>query len=158
MQSVPLCGRMELSWEEGLSTSTVKKTGCTVCWDGYGRFQREHGSVQAKSRWAYAKRLNIELGRKIAGAVTKYAKENHADIIVFEYLEIKGKISGKKKQKLHLWRKRDIQKRCEHQAHRNRMNILLLSGIQGSISTWFSFAYFLTSTIFLRKIQKTEYP
>ena len=87
------------------------------------RFQREHGSAQAKSRWAYAKRLNIELGRKIAGAVTKYAKENHADIIVFEYLETKGKISGKKKQKLHLWRKRDIQKRCEHQAHRKGMRV-----------------------------------
>ena len=87
------------------------------------RFQREHGSVQVKSRWAYAKRLNTELGRKIAGAVTKYAKENHADIIVFEYLETKGKISGRKKQKLHLWKKRDIQKRCEHQAHRNGMRI-----------------------------------
>ena len=87
------------------------------------RFQREHGSAQAKSRWAYAKRLNIELGRKIAGAVTKYAKENHADIIVFEYLETKGKISGKKKQKLHLWRKWDIQKRCEHQVHRNGIRV-----------------------------------
>ena len=87
------------------------------------RFQREHESVQTKSRWAYAKRLNIELGRKIAGAVTKYAKENHADIIVFEYLETKGKISGKKKQKLHLWRKRDIQKRCEHQVHRNGIRV-----------------------------------
>ena len=82
------------------------------------RFQREHGSAQVKSRWAYAKRLNTELGRKIAGAVTGYAEENHADVIVFEYLETKGKISGRKKQKLHLWRKRDIQIRCEHQAHR----------------------------------------
>ena len=87
------------------------------------RFQREHESVQTKSKWAYAKRLNIELGRKIAGAVTKYAKENRADIIVFEYLETKGKISGKKKQKLHLWRKRDIQKRCEHQVHRNGIRV-----------------------------------
>ena len=87
------------------------------------RFQREHGYAQTKSRWAYAKRLNTELSRKVAGAVTKYAKENHADIIVFEYLETKGKISGKKKQKLHLWRKKDIQKRCEHQAHRNRIRI-----------------------------------
>ena len=87
------------------------------------KFQREHGSVQAKSRWAYAKSLNIELGRKIAGAITKYAKENRADIIVFEYLETKGKISGKKKQKLHLWRKRDIQKRCEHQVHRNGIRV-----------------------------------
>ena len=74
------------------------------------RFQRKHGSAQVKSRWAYAKRLNTELGRKIAGAVTGYAEENHVDVIVFEYLEIKGKISGRKKQKLHLWRKRDIQK------------------------------------------------
>ena len=40
------------------------------------------------------------LGRKIAGAVTGYAEENHADVIVFEYLETKGKISGRKKQKL----------------------------------------------------------
>ena len=87
------------------------------------RFQRKHGSVQVKSRWAYAKRLNTELGRKIAGAVAGYAEENHADVIVFEYLETKGKISGRKKQKLHLWRKRDIQKRCEHQAHRRGMRI-----------------------------------
>ena len=82
------------------------------------RFQREHGSVQVKSRWAYAKRLNTELGRKIAGAVTGYAEENHADVIVFEYLEMKGKISGKKRQKLHLWKKREIQTMCEHKAHR----------------------------------------
>ena len=52
--------------------------------------RQEHGSAQVKSRWAYVKRLNIELDRKIAGAVTKYAKENHADIIVFEYLETKA--------------------------------------------------------------------
>ena len=87
------------------------------------KFQRKHGCAQIQGRWAYTKRLNIELGKKIAGAVTVYAKENHADVIVFEYLEIQGKISGKKKQKLHLWRKRDIQKRCEHQAHRAGMRV-----------------------------------
>ena len=80
------------------------------------RFQREHGSAQTQGRWAYTKRLNTELGKKIAGAIVRYAEENHADVIVFEYLEMQGKISGKKKQKLHLWRKRDIQRRCEHQA------------------------------------------
>ena len=47
-----------------------------------------------------------------------YASENKADVIVFEYLEMKGKLSGKKKQKLQMWRKRDIQKRCGQQAHR----------------------------------------
>ena len=87
------------------------------------RFQRDHGSAQSQGRWAYAKRLNIELAKKIAGAIVNYAEENHADVIVFEYLKMQGKISGKKKQKLHLWRKRDIQKRCEHQAHRKGMRI-----------------------------------
>ena len=78
------------------------------------RSQREYGSAQTQGRWAYTKRLNTELGKKIAGAIVRYAEENHADVIVFEYLEMQGKISGKKKQKLHLWRKRDIQKCCEH--------------------------------------------
>ena len=87
------------------------------------RFQREHGSAQTQGRWAYTKRLNTELGKKTAGAIVRYAEENHADVIVFEYLEMQGKISGKKKQKLHLWRKRDIQRRCEHQAHRKEMRI-----------------------------------
>ena len=87
------------------------------------RFQKKHGSAQTGGRWAYTRRLNIELSRKIARAVTKYAWENHVDVIIFEYLEMNGRISGSKKQKLHLWRKRDIQKRCEYQAHRKGMRI-----------------------------------
>ena len=31
---VPSCGQTELSWEENLSIIPVKKTGCTVHWDG----------------------------------------------------------------------------------------------------------------------------
>ena len=87
------------------------------------RFQREHGSGQGQSRWNYARRLNMELSRKVASAITIYAQNNHADVIVFEYLKMKGKATGKKKQKLHLWRKRDIQKLCEHQAHRTGMRV-----------------------------------
>ena len=82
------------------------------------RFQKEHASKQIGSRWAYAKRLNTELARKTARSIAEYAHENHADVIVFEYLEMKGKISGKKQQKLHLWKKREIQTMCEHKAHR----------------------------------------
>ena len=143
LTKVPIREQIICSVDLGINTDAV----CTIMWpDGtvlgrkfidfpsekdrmyrvlgrISRFQRKHGSVQVKSRWAYAKRLNTELGRKIAGAVAGYAEENHADVIVFEYLETKGKISGRKKQKLHLWRKRDIQKRCEHQAHRRGMRI-----------------------------------
>ena len=87
------------------------------------RFQREHGFGQVQSRWNYARRLNMELSRKVASAITTYAQNNHVDVIVFEYLEMKGKAAGKKRQKLHLWRKRDIQKLCEHQAHRTGMRV-----------------------------------
>ena len=69
----------------------------------------------------------MELSRKIAAEITKYALECQADVIVFEYLVVQGKISGKKKQKLHLWRKRDIQKLCEHQAHRNGIRVSRVS-------------------------------
>ena len=65
----------------------------------------------------------MELSRKVASAITTYAQNNHADVIVFEYLKMKGKVTGKKRQKLHLWRKRDIQKRCGQQAHRKGIRI-----------------------------------
>ena len=64
------------------------------------RFQREHGFGQVQSRWNYARRLNMELSRKVASAITTYAQNNHADVIVFEYLKMKGKVTGKKRQKL----------------------------------------------------------
>ena len=44
-------------------------------------------------------------------------------MIVFEYLEMKGKIRGSRKQRLHMWRKRDVQKRCTHLAHRKGMRV-----------------------------------
>ena len=37
--------------------------------------------------------------QKDCRSIAEYAHENHADVIVFEYLEMKGKISGKKQQK-----------------------------------------------------------
>ena len=51
----------------------------------------------------------MELSRKNSCEITKYAAEYQADVIVFEYLKMQENIR-KKKQKLHLWRKRDIQK------------------------------------------------
>ncbi len=104
------------------------------------RSQREYGSAQTQGIWAYTKRLNTELGKKIAGAIVRYAEENHADVIVFEYLEMQGKISGKKKQKLHLWRKRDIQKCCEgaivRYAEENHADVIVFEYLemQGKIS------------------------
>ena len=87
------------------------------------RFQREHPGSLCRGSWKYAVRLNEELAKKTAASIVDFAEENQADVIVFEYLEMKGKIRGSRKQRLHLWRKRDVQKRCEHQAHRKGMRI-----------------------------------
>ena len=76
---------------------------------------------QIWKRWKYAVRLNEELSRKISTAICRFAGEQGCDVLVFEYLDMQGKILGSRKQKLHLWRKRDVQKRCEHMAHRMGM-------------------------------------
>lgn len=99
------------------------------------RAQRTPGRQnQIRKRWKYAVRLNEELSRKISTAICRYAEEQGCDTVVFEYLDIQGKIRGNRKQKLHLWRKRDIQKRCEHKAHRK--------GIRCShVNAWGTSAY-----------------
>ena len=85
--------------------------------------QRCHGPMSVTGFWAYARRLNEELARKTANAIVRFAVENGADIIVFEHLEMKERIRGKNRQKLHMWKKAGVQKIVEHQAHRAGMRI-----------------------------------
>ena len=87
------------------------------------KHQSHHGSSSVTGFWAYARRLNEEIARKTAGAIVRYARENGADVIVFEYLEMKGRIRGKKRIRLHMWKKKSIQKMAEHQAHRAGIRI-----------------------------------
>ena len=87
------------------------------------RFQREHGPVRCRKQWAYAVNLNEELARKTAGAIISFAEEQGVDVIVFEHLDMKGKIHGKRKQRLHMWKKDTVQEICTHQAHRRGMRV-----------------------------------
>ena len=84
---------------------------------------REHGPKSAGSLWKYAARCNDELAKKTASAIVRFAQENHADVIVFEHLDMKGKVSGKRKARLHMWKKRGVQKICSHMAHRKGMRV-----------------------------------
>ena len=66
------------------------------------------------------RRLSIETSRKIMEKAVLY----DVDCIVFEYLDSGGKVRGKKyRERIHMWRKRDVQKRIELQAHRHGMRI-----------------------------------
>ena len=80
-------------------------------------------SESAKGLYAYAKRLGEEIARKTASGIVAFAKEQGADVIVFEHLEMKGKIRGKSRQKLHMWKKDSVQKITEHRAHRLGMRV-----------------------------------
>lgn len=73
--------------------------------------------------WRYARLHNEELARKIANAITETAVKHNCDVIVFEYLDIKGKKRGSKKQKLHMWKKNTIQSLTEHKAHKNGIRV-----------------------------------
>ena len=84
---------------------------------------REHGPKSAVSLWKYAARCNDGLAKKTAAAIVRFAEENHADVIVFEHLDMKGKVRGKRKARLHMWKKRGVQKTCVHMAHRKGMRV-----------------------------------
>ena len=91
-----------------------------------GRIRKKQGRYGAKSvrsLWAYAGRLNEEIARKAAGGITEFAREYGADVIVFEHLDTRGRIRGKNRQRLHMWKKDTVQKVTEHHAHRLGMRI-----------------------------------
>ena len=87
------------------------------------KVQQKYGSHNISKLWRYAKFYNEELARKIANAITDTAIKYDCDVIVFEYLNIKGKKKGSKKQKLQMWNKNTIQKIVEHKAHKNGIRI-----------------------------------
>ena len=85
--------------------------------------QGRYGPESVRSLWAYAGRVNNEIARRTAGAILDFAREHGADVIVFEHLDIRGHIHGKNRQRLHLWKKNEVQKVTEHHAHRLGMRI-----------------------------------
>ena len=82
------------------------------------RKQQQHGARHCKTLWSIANNINREISRKTAGDILSFAYEYNTDVIVFEHLDTAGKKKGKNKQKLSLWRKKEIQRIVEHRAHR----------------------------------------
>jgi transposase len=88
------------------------------------KYQREHGSHNVGGFWAYARRINDEHAKKIAGAIIQFTAIHDVDCIVFEHLNFTGrKLSGSKAQKLSMWKRNSIQDYVEHTAHRCGIHI-----------------------------------
>ncbi len=84
---------------------------------------QQHGARRCPVLWKHANDINKEISRKVSNAIINFAMEHKADVIIFEHLDFKGKKRGSKKQKLHLWRKSEIQQMTEHKAHQNGIRI-----------------------------------
>lgn len=82
------------------------------------RKQQQHGARRCRTLWSIADNINREISRKTAGDILSFAYEYNVDVIVFEHLDTAGKKKGKNKQKLSLWRKKEIQRIVEHRAHK----------------------------------------
>jgi len=76
---------------------------------------QQNGNRKNRRLWSYVDNYNKEIAIRTAKAITEYAIEACCQVIVFENLS-SIKPRGGKKQKIALWRKRDIQKRVETMA------------------------------------------
>ena len=83
------------------------------------RGQRENGYRGGNRHMRKVTRINTDHARKVAPAIVRYAVSMDVDVIVVEHFDITGKANRKSKaQRLHMWRKREIQDIVVHQAHR----------------------------------------
>ena len=85
--------------------------------------RQQVGSKKNRKLWRFANSTNRALAIKIATTIVEFAAEHSCDCIVFEYLDTQGKKKGSKKQKLHLWRKNEIQRRVQTMAHLKNMRL-----------------------------------
>ena len=84
---------------------------------------QQHGVHKMPRLWAKAKGINLSIANKTAQFIEKVAKFYCADIIVFEYLDLKGKKKGSKKQRLHHWKACAVQQIVTCKAHRNGVRV-----------------------------------
>lgn len=78
---------------------------------------QQNGARRCPTLWKHVNYLNTDISRKTAKEIVDFAVLYNADVIVFEHLDTQSKKKGKRKQKLALWRKQEIQKLVEHKTH-----------------------------------------
>ena len=84
---------------------------------------QQHGNRKMPRLWARVKGINKDISSKTANYIMDIAALYHADTIVFEHLNTSGKKKGRKKQKLHMWRHKEVLAMVTIKAHRLGMRI-----------------------------------
>ena len=84
---------------------------------------QKNGNYKLPRLWAKVKGINAAIASKTARFILETAVQFQTDVIVFEYLERKGKIRGSKKQRIAMWRSQEVQSIVANKAHRLGMRI-----------------------------------
>ena len=82
------------------------------------KYAQRHGSRKTSGLWRLANGVNNDIAVKTAAFITDVAVYYNADAIVFEHLELSGRKKGSRKQRLHLWKARTVQRIVADKAHR----------------------------------------
>ncbi len=83
---------------------------------------QQYGNRKTPRLWARVKGINDDISVKTAHFIIDVALRYHADVIVFEHLDLSHK-KGKQKQSLHLWKSRYVQSMVTGKAHRQGIQI-----------------------------------
>lgn len=84
---------------------------------------QQHGAKKMPRLWASAKGVNNYIATKTSQFIIDVAHLYHADVIVFEHLNLQGKKKGAKKQRLHHWKAQAVQRIVTDKAHRLSMRV-----------------------------------
>lgn len=86
---------------------------------------QQQGNHKIPRLWRFINHYNRTVAINTARNIVAYAQEAGAEVIVFEHLQMHGKKRGSEKQRLSLWRKRDIQHRVKRDGCPERYPCLL---------------------------------
>lgn len=84
---------------------------------------QQHGNKKNYRLWRFINNYNKAVAIRTAVDIVDFARASGAQVIVFEHLSFKGKIRGSRKQRIALWRKREIQQRVEALAARSGIRV-----------------------------------
>ena len=84
---------------------------------GFIKKAQRLGTRSPKKYWTFVNNINLDITRKTVSFIINTALEFGCSRIVMEHLEFKGKKRGSRKQRLHLWKVRTVQKLLTTKAH-----------------------------------------
>ena len=82
------------------------------------RRSQNHGNYRNPRLWRFVNHYNDAVETATARRIVTFAVKHDAEVIVFEYLNMRGRIHGSRAQRITMWRKNAIQRRVEEMAAR----------------------------------------